>query len=116
MSIINSGLSLVAEGEQGRIVSLPEQLKYNGFLYTLVKRDESKALYRQESLQSGVKVGYELFYIKLRERESAGLKTGEWYERFPNKDSFGRWAWALITKDEDKAIERFNQLSNPKKK
>ena len=108
-------IKLPKNGEQESFVSLPEQLKYNGFLYTLVKRDENKALYRQESLQSGVKVGYELFYIKLRERERAGKKAGEWYERFPNKDSFGRWAWALLTKDEDKAIERFKQLPNLKR-
>lgn len=108
-------INLHENGEQESYALLPVQLKYNGFLYTLVRRDESKALYRQESLQSGVKVGYELFYIKLRERGKAGKKTGEWYERFPNKDSFGKWAWALITKDEDKAIERFNQLPNPKR-
>lgn len=104
------------DGKPDRVESLPEQFKKQGYLYTLIKRNEFKALYSQESLISGVLTGYELFYIRLREREKAGKMTGEWYERFPHNEAFGDWAKTLLTKDEKAAIERYNQMTKPGKR
>jgi hypothetical protein len=77
-----------------KIKTLSEEVKYHGFQYTLVKRTESKAIYRREGYGN-----YEVFIIKPKKPVSIfTTDTGyDMIERFPNNEAFGKTAWACST-------------------
>lgn len=94
--------------EQESFVPLPEVLWRNGFQYTLVIRNEYKALYAQGA------VAHELFYVKWKKQrlhprtEERVLK-----EVFPSNSSFGKGGSWSITKDRAKAMKRYEELPKP---
>lgn len=99
------------ETPTAEVQALPETIFKNGFLYTLVKRNEYKALYAQGT------VAHELFLIKVRTKKDP--ETGERivFEAFPGNNEFGSMggAWS-ISPNREKALKRYEDLRPPKRK
>ncbi|WP_017731266.1 hypothetical protein [Nafulsella turpanensis] len=108
-------INLHENGEQESYIPLAKEIIRNSFLYTLIARDETKALYAQsyKNFASYV-IAHEVFYVK-KEYRKLNPRTTEkvLMEVFPGNSDFGRWAWS-ITRDRDKALERFNGMTKPK--
>lgn len=87
---------------------LDNVVQKNGFIYTLVKRNEKAAIYRQED-KEGELQGYEVFRIKtVKDKEVFGNHI-EAHEKFPANKDFGITAWST-GKDIKKAYLKFDQL------
>ena len=106
------------------LVTLPTNLRKNGFSYTLVLRTGSYAIYEQHV--NANLVYYEVFIIPIvKEKEIFGKKV-EAHEKFPADEDFGKIAWIYRTFDralyklyelmgiEDRCIQRFIQNLKPK--
>jgi hypothetical protein len=99
-------------GEQESYIPLPEEKILHSFLYTLLARDEHKAIYTQRYKNCpGIVVAHEIFYIKKEYRKPyKGAAEKVLMEVFPSNSEFGRWSWS-ITRDEAKAMERYNKMT-----
>jgi len=85
---------------------LEDQVRKNGFDYTLKRRGKHHVIYEQKF--KGTIVGYELFKIKIKPARKVG---GVWLpakERFPHDEAFGKWAWSFYTWE--RAINKFNDF------
>lgn len=74
---------------------LPENLRKNGFSYTLVLRGKRSCIYRQE-----VTVNmhyYEAFVIKVKPAKEIFGKSLPEREVFPANEDFGESAWSCRT-------------------
>ncbi len=87
---------------------LSEELKFNGYTYKLIKRNDFKALYEQHSKRSGL-IAYELFYIPKHNGFNIGETTINPTEYFPKDEYFGKFAWTLKV-DLEYALQRYEQL------
>jgi len=86
--------------------TLEKEIKTNGTLYSLVKRESWKAMYRAEAGH------YEVFRVKiLPEGEIMGNPVPE-REKFPGNEDFGKFAWCLSSRE--KADEIYNNLIEKK--
>jgi hypothetical protein len=73
-----------------RVKKLRNEIKKNGFLYRVVERTDTKAIYEQENF------GFEVFKIKLDKphpKAEEDINNFEKVERFPNAEDFGKHAW-----------------------
>lgn len=110
-----SNIKLPENGEQESYIPLPKEKMLNGFLYTLVERNEYKAIYAQSYRNSSYPIAHEVFYIKKDYRKLNPRTTGKvLMEIFPGNSHFGKWAWS-ITRDRAKALERYNSMTKPTK-
>lgn len=82
--------------------------KTNGSEYTLFRRGEEVAIYKQ--VIDGIYVGAEMFKIQIRKRET--IKGKEYPEREtpPNNDSWGETSFTLSRHlTDEQLIERFER-------
>lgn len=81
----------------------------NGHNYTLFRRSENVACYKQYF--EDVLVGYELFIIPVRKEEVIKNVTYPLRETFPSTSLWGERAWTLPAfTSEDQVINRFEKL------
>lgn len=93
---------------------LPDALRKNGFLYTLLMRTDKVAMYKQESydkiLSTHTLVGYEVFLITEQRERSFQDRFFPRQERFPSNEDFGKTAWAYSFWAYDRAYARYQSL------
>ena len=95
-------------GEQESYAPLAEVIIKNGFHYYLIERCDWKAIYAQGSIEAPV--AHEVFFIiKKFRKPNPRVKIKRWEEAFPSNSDFGKTAWS-ITKDREKALERYRNL------
>lgn len=85
------------------------EIKTNGHTYVLHRRSEKVALYKQYF--EDMHVGWELFIIKSRDKET--IKGVEYPKReiYASNSDFGVSAWALrASMTSEEAIKRFEKL------
>jgi hypothetical protein len=100
-------------GEQESYIPLAKEVIKNGFLYTLIERNEYKAIYAQSYRNSSYPIAHEVFYIKKDYRKLNPRTTEKvLMELFPSNSNFGKWSWS-ITRDRAKAMERYNSMTKP---
>ena len=92
---------------KGTILELPIRLKKNGFIYTLVKRNKSYCIYRQQITEAIFK--YEVFKRRYRGSRVVGNVVLPGKEIFPNKEAFGYWAWSSWPLEN--AYKKYDQLN-----
>lgn len=85
---------------------LNREIKKNGFVYELIKREEQKAMYKQT--KDGKTIAYEVFKVKKRKNRPFFNEPEGFYEAFPSNEDFGKTAWT--TNDIKRAIEIYNSL------
>jgi len=73
---------------------LPEELKCNGYKYTLHERGQRSCIYAQHV--SPGQYRYEVFLIKTRPAEKIFGKQYPEREVFPSNETFGKTAWVYI--------------------
>lgn len=92
-----------------KIQRLDLNIKTNGSYYTLMRRSEDKALYKQTI--EGQVSAYEMFRIKVREEETIKGVTYPKREVFCSNQDFGVTAKSLMASIGDEgAIKRFEQF------
>jgi hypothetical protein len=87
---------------------LKDQVRKNGFDYSLKKRGKHHVIYEQKL--KGRIIGYEVFKIKVKPASKVG---GVWLpakERFPHNEASGKWARSFYTWE--RAINKFNELED----
>ncbi len=100
---------------------LPQSKLKNGYIYTLVTRNDKAAIYsmKNEKFPEDISIGYEVFKISVGKAYSLvqkhGKVKGKVYsypaaEKFCGNEDFGKTAWAYTTKDA--AMKRFTELTN----
>ncbi len=80
--------------EEIRVKKLKNQIRKNGFLYTLVERTDEKAIYAQENY------AFEVFKVKLSKphpKAQNDLDNYDLVEKFPGDEDFGKSAWTFRT-------------------
>jgi len=106
------------ETNNGPVDKLPETKSKNGFMYTLVERNDKAAIYEQFDPESAMVVGYEVFEVVVTKpsciQQKSGVKAGMWYqypatEKFPGNEDFGKMAWAYMTLEG--ATKKYEELS-----
>lgn len=78
--------------------------------FTCVKRNDKAAIYERTSPDGGFPA-WEVFAIKVVKAGTKlpdGNKVTESYEKYPTKNSFGRWAW--FTTSLERAIKHFDRI------
>jgi len=85
---------------------LPEELRCNGYKYTLYKRGKRACLYAQHVAPAQRR--YEVFLIKVRPEEEIFGKHYPIREVFPNNEAFGKIAWVYIKLEN--ALKAFEEL------
>ena len=89
---------------------LPEEIRKNTYLYKFYKRGEKAMMYEQIEPDSGITVAYEVFKRKIdKPKVVFGIQLNE-REIFPGNEDFGKWAWAIA--DEQRALQKFDDLEN----
>jgi len=95
---------------------LDEKIKYRGYIYNKVKRNNFKAIYAQHNIDDdGNEVikprGYEVFRISvLKEGELFGNYYPE-REKFPSDTAFGLTAWSYRTLESaEKKYQEINEI------
>lgn len=87
-------------------------VKTNGHNYTLLRRSDTVAVYKQFDTAGGDLVAYELFKIPVRKAETI---KGVYYplrEVFPSSSNWGISAWSLpIWTSEQEVLTRFEELT-----
>ena len=73
---------------------LPEELRCNGYTYTLHMRGKRACIYAQHVAPG--KRRWEVFLIKTRPAEDIIGKSYPEREVFPSNESFGKTAWTFI--------------------
>lgn len=87
--------------------TLEREIHTNGTVYTLVKRNSYKAMYRSKEGY------YEVFSIRIDpETEIFGNVVPE-REHYPSSEEFGKIAWCV--KDEERALEIYNKIKKKEK-
>jgi len=93
---------------------LPDKFIKGGFTFTLERRSEHAAIYRQQwnGIDDG-SVAYEVIRPQIGRNR---LVDGEWregepYERYPSSESWGDHGWTFINFDE--ALAKMASLSCP---
>lgn len=77
---------------------LSTRISKNGFLYTLIKRTETKAMYEQRT-KDGLLISHEVFKVKvIKEGEVFGTVQPE-HEKFPSNEDFGVTAWSVKNRE-----------------
>jgi hypothetical protein len=100
---------------------LPQSKLKNGYIYTLVTRNDKAAIYsmKNEKFPEDVSIGYEVFKISVGKAYSLvqkhGNKKGQVYnypaaEKFASNEDGGKTLWTYTTKDA--AMKRFAELTN----
>ena len=88
------------------MITLPLNLRKNGFAYTQLLRGRKSAIYRQEVTPE---VSYfEVFLIRSKPERSILGKIIPAKEVFPADEDFGSTAWSCRTYEN--ALKRFNDL------
>ena len=87
---------------------LPDELRYNGYKYTLYKRGEKAYIYTQH-VGPGIK-RYEVFLIRIRPEEKIFGKLYPEREAFPANEDFGKTAWTYIKLEN--ALKAFDEVEN----
>lgn len=97
---------------------LNEKIKYKGFIYNKVKRNNFKAIYSQHNIDDCGNeilepIGYEVFRISvLKEGELFGIYYPE-REKFPADRDFGVTAWSYRTlASAEKKYEEINEVQS----
>lgn len=84
---------------------LDKVLEKNGFLYTQLARQDTKAIYQQQDKITEKVLSYEVFKIKVvKDSEVFGAFVEE-HEKFPSNNDFGITAWSV--RDKEKAFRRY---------
>lgn len=92
------------------IKPLPQEVKKNGLLYTLVKKGAKAAIYKVTSPDTGLVTAYETFKIKITAARAVFGVPYPAFETFPGNEVFGIWAWCFgCGGDEAKALETAEQ-------
>ena len=95
---------------------LPEEFlgtgEVKGDVFHIKHRSEHALMYERVNIETGVLL-YEVFQRKfnkpsetIRQGVKVVIQEGEFY---PKQDAFGRWAWCFS--NYDKAIKKFNELT-----
>lgn len=87
---------------------LPEELRCNGYKYTLLKRGKKACIYTQH-IGPGTK-RYEVFLIRTRPEEKIRGKLYPEREVYPPTREWGISAWTYIKLE--KALKAFDELEN----
>lgn len=87
---------------------LSEELRCNGYRYTLYKRGKKSCIYTQH-IGPGIK-RYEVFLIKTRPEEEIFGKIYPEREVFPSNEDFGYAAWTHC--EPERALKAFDELEN----
>ena len=112
MKTESKGREGIAQNSQN-YVPLRATIHRYGFKYTLLSKSDSAFIYAQWGYNRII--GYEVFRRRKREGRVLNGKYLPACERFPNNEAFVYWAWSFLT--QEKAIEKFKQISGePKKK
>jgi len=91
---------------------LANEIRKNGFIYTLHKKGEKAYIYQQYCPEIERVMGWEVFQIKVdKPKVVFGVELGE-REIFPGNEDFGKWAWSYSSYD--KASEKFIHVENGK--
>lgn len=91
---------------------LANEIRKNGFIYTLHKKGEKTYIYQQYCPETERVMGWEVFQIKVdKPKVVFGVELGE-REIFPGNEDFGKWAWSYSSYD--KASEKFIYVENGK--
>lgn len=88
------------------MISLPQNLRKNGFDYVLIKRGQKSCIYKQ--MVEGKTIAYEVFIIRI---VPGRFINGNWIderEKFPHNEAFGYTAWTCNTWE--RARIRFNNF------
>jgi hypothetical protein len=89
---------------------LAQEIRKNGYIYSLEKRGEKAMIYKQVCAEEGITVGYEVFKRKIdKPKVVFGIELGE-REIFPGNEDFGKWAWAV--RSLERAEERFHNIES----
>lgn len=88
--------------------TLPNELRKNGFIYTLVQRGQKSCIYEQGVSEELTR--YEVFLIKIRPERNVKGKLLPATEVFPHNEAFGYTAWCCW--DLPAAHSRFTKLEN----
>jgi len=92
------------------MLKLQETYKKNNTSYTLVKRNDKAAMYKQ-FLPDGLHIGYEVFIIKVQpEFRFPNGVVNPTKEKFPGNNDFGKIAWSFKTIK--CAEERYSEITN----
>jgi len=94
--------------EENSMKRLEENIRKNGFDYTLVKRGQRSCIYKQKVTESVSY--YEVFLIKVKKKRTVKGKILPAREVFPHDEAFGYWAWSI--RDYSRALKRFHELEN----
>lgn len=119
MGKISKNQELINNYSSLDLLVLPEEIKKNGFIYKLIKREPHKCIYVQT--KNGQERTYEVFTTKIvnhRERMIAMKnnlgqninyeKLNEYKEVFPGDEEFGRRAWNYKLKKD--ALKAYDEL------
>ena len=91
-------------------ISLPAELNYHGFNYTLILRGKRSCIYQQT--YEGKTEGFEVSLIQIQEEAVLFGKVAMKHERWPKDGDFGKTAWTCWTVEE--AMVKFNRLESDK--
>lgn len=103
----------------GEMDRLPETKSKNGYMYTLVERNDVAAIYEQLDPEVSQVVGYEVFKVTTVKpstiMQKNGKNAGMFYqypetEKFPGNEDFGKIAWAYNTLPF--ATKKYEELTN----
>lgn len=86
---------------------LPYSKTKNGFIYTLVKREDKVAMYQQHN-KAGELVAFEVFSITTHNGYEIAGKIIPPAELFPSNEMFGVTAWSF--RDREGALIKFKEL------
>ena len=87
---------------------LQDVFRKKGFTYTMIDREEKKAIYSQHD-EYGKLIGHEIFFVQItKESEAFGTVFPE-RERYPTDNDFGVTAWS-VGRDLGKAMQKYNAL------
>lgn len=88
---------------------LESEIRTNGHIYRLLKRNEKAAVYAQYT-PSGQLAGHEVFLIKVGKSKVIGNNIIPERELFPTDKAFGVWAWSTGL-DPNKAFAKFDSIA-----
>ncbi len=93
------------------MTKLPDKFTKRGFTFTLERRKENAAIYRQQSSKiKDASVAYEVIRPQTATKR---FIDGSWqdsapYEAYPSSETWGTFGWTYT--DLDKALERYNAI------
>lgn len=91
---------------------LKETYSKNGMDYTLVKRNDKAAMYKQFT-KEGLHTGYEVFIVKVNpEFKWPNGSIQKASEAFPYNEAGGSTLWTYMAKEQNLADRRYDEITN----